>query len=232
MIPRHQAFTAKERKIISQYRTPYQVQQFLNALPYNQEKKGETLRSFRSVVRHRSAHCLEAALSAAVILEQHGYPALLLDLQSQDDLDHVVFLYRKNGKWGTVGRSRDPGLHGRKPVFATLRELVDSYADPFIDLSGRIVGFGTCNLEELDNYNWRLSQRNVWKVERFLIEMPHQPFHMSNKRYRYWHKRYLAYKKRYHHRKPLYYNNRGTWTPGYPKNPYMKGKQSCVECAL
>ncbi|MGD8227252.1 MAG: hypothetical protein PVH82_00265 [Desulfobacteraceae bacterium] len=219
MTPRPQAFTPKEWKIICQHRTPYQVQQFLNALPYNHEKRKETLRTFRQVLRLGSAHCLEAALSAAVILEQHGYPTLLLDLESQDDLDHVLFLYQKEGRWGTVARSRDPGLHGRKPVFRTLRQLVESYADPYIDFSGRIVGFGLGNLADLENYDWRLSKRNVWKVERYLIQMPHRPFRMSNQRYEYWYKRYLNYRKRYPHRKPLYYNNRRCWTPGYPKNP-------------
>jgi hypothetical protein len=218
MTPKPQAFTTKEWNIICQHRTPYQVQQFLNALPYNHETSKETLHSFRRVIRLGSAHCLEAALSAAVILEQHGYPTLLLDLESQDDLDHVLFLYQKGGKWGTVARSRDPGLHGRKPVFRTLRELVDSYADPYIDFSGRIVGFGVGNLAHLGNYDWRLSERNAWKVERFLIEMPHRPFRMSNQRYGYWHKRYVNYRKRYPHRKPLYYPNRRCWTPGYPKN--------------
>ncbi|MBW1943897.1 MAG: hypothetical protein JRJ51_13830 [Deltaproteobacteria bacterium] len=213
------AFTPKEWKIICRHRTPYQVQQFLNRLPYNHEKPKETLRSFRGVVRNWSTHCLEAAISAAVILEQHGYPALLLDLESQDNLDHVLFLYQKDGRWGTVARSRDPGQHGRKPVFSTLRALVDSYADPYVDFAGRIVGYGVCNLTDLGAYDWRFSLRNVWKVERFLIEIPHRRFHMAEKRYQYWYQRYCAYKKRYPHRKPLYYPNRGLWTPGYPKNP-------------
>lgn len=219
MTPKPQAFTPKEWNIICYHRTPYQVQQFLNALPYNHEKSKETLHAFRRVVRLGSAHCLEAALSAAVILEQHGYPTLLLDLESQDDLDHVLFLYQKGDKWGTVARSRDPGLHGRRPVFRTLRQLVDSYADPYIDLSGRIVGFGVGNLADLGNYDWRLSERNVWKVERYLIQMSHRPFRMSNQRYEYWRKRYVNYRKRFLHRKPLYYPNRRSWTPGYPKNP-------------
>ena len=219
MKPTHHAFTDKERKIIRLHRTPYQVQQFINALPYNHERGKETLRTFRGVVRHGSAHCLEAALSAAVILEQHGYPAMLLDLASQDGLDHVLFLYRRNGKWGTVARSRDPGLHGRKPVFHLLRDLVDSYADPYIDFSGRIIGFGVCDLADLGGYDWRLSERNVWRVERFLIKMPHRSFRTSNQRYRTWYERYVAYKKRYPDRKPRYYSNRRCWTPGYPKNP-------------
>lgn len=218
MTPKPQAFTLKEWKIICQHRTPYQVQQFLNGLPYNHEKSKETLHSFRRVISLMSAHCLEAALSAAVILEQHGYPTLLLDLESQDELDHVLFLYRKGGRWGTVARSRDPGLHGRRPVFRTLRQLVDSYADPYIDFSGRIVSFGVGNLTDLGRYDWRLSERSVWKVERYLIEMPHRPFRMSKQRYGYWLKRYVNYRKRYPHRKPLYYPNRRCWMPGYPKN--------------
>jgi hypothetical protein len=171
------------------------------------------------VVRRGSAHCLEAALSAAVILEQHGYPALLLDLASQDGLDHVLFLFQKRGRWGTVARSRDPGLHGRKPVFGRLRDLVDSYVDPYVDFSGRIIGFGVSDLTDLGGYDWRLSERNVWRVERFLNDMPHRPFRTLNQRYRTWYERYVAYKKRYPDRKPLYYPNRRCWTPGYPKNP-------------
>ena len=218
MTPSQEAFTVQERTIVCQQKTAYKVQQFLNALPYNDEKQKETLRTFRGVVGQRSAHCLEAALSAAVILEQHGYPALLLDLESQDHLDHVLFLFQKDGKWGTVARSRDPGLHGRKPVFSTIRELVGSYADPFVDFTGRLVGFGVYDLSDLGNYDWRLSSRNVWRVERALIEMPHRRFQMSNQMYRYWHDRFQAYKQRHPHRKPLYYPGRRYWTPGYPKN--------------
>lgn len=219
MKPARQAFTAREWTIISGHRTPFQVQQFLNSIPYNRETNKETLRSFRSVVRHGSAHCLEAALAAAVILEQHGYPSLLLDLESEDDLDHVLFLYCKNGKWGTVSRSRDPGLHGRKPLFTDLRALVDSYADPYVDHTGRIVGYGVYDLTGLGNYDWRFSNRNVWKVQRVLIDMKHRRFHMANARYRYWHQRFAAYKARYPDRKPLYYPNKRLWTTGYPKEP-------------
>jgi hypothetical protein len=158
-------------------------------------------------------------LSAAVILEQHGYCPLLLDLESQDHLDHVLFLYERDGKWGTVARSRDPGLHGRKPIFRTVRKLVESYAAPFIDCTGRIVGFGVFDLGDLGSYDWRLSERNAWRVQRALIEMPHRRFHVSNHWYRFWRDRYLAYKDRYPQRKPLYFPNRSCWKPGYPKNP-------------
>ena len=218
MTPIRERFTADEWRTVCHRNTPFKAQQFLNALPYNYETTRETLRSFRGVIAHQSAHCLEAALSAATILEQHGYPPLLLDLESQDHLDHVLFLYKRNAKWGTVARSRDPGLHGRKPVFRTVRELVESYAAPFVDFTGRIVGFGVYDLAELGSYDWRLSTRNVWRVQCALIEMPHRRFHMSNQQYRYWYDRYLAYRDRYPHRKPLYFPNRSCWKPGYPKS--------------
>ncbi|HVF51124.1 MAG TPA: hypothetical protein VNA19_13600, partial [Pyrinomonadaceae bacterium] len=76
--PTREAFTAREREIIETHRTPAQVQRYLRSLPYNWEREGRTIRSFREVVRHGTAHCLEAALAAALILEQHGYPPLLL----------------------------------------------------------------------------------------------------------------------------------------------------------
>src|SRR5918999_6483213 len=89
-------FTPAERRLIARLRTPLDVQRELNALPYNTEPPPgrATLRSFRGVVRHHTAHCLEAALAAAVILEQHGHPPRVLSFESIDDLDHVLFVYQ------------------------------------------------------------------------------------------------------------------------------------------
>ena len=117
------AFTPPERRLIGRLRTPILVQRFLNRLPYNTEPGRETLRSFRQVLRHRTAHCLEAALAAACILEQHGFPPLVMSLKSIDYLDHVIFVYCERGRWGSVARSRDPGLHGRKPAFSAAAGL-------------------------------------------------------------------------------------------------------------
>src|SRR5205085_9263787 len=125
---------AAERRLIARLNTPAKVQAWLNALPYNQEPGGRaTLRTFRGVVREGRAHCLEAALFAAVVLEAHGYEPLLLSFESIDELDHVIFVYRRNGRWGSIARSRDPGLHGRKPLFATAEALARSYMDPYVD---------------------------------------------------------------------------------------------------
>jgi len=172
--PPRLSFTAAERRIIRRLRSPLAVQRWLNVLPYNDEKGGETLRSFRGVVQRGTAHCLEAALSAAVILEQHRYPPLVLSFESIDLLDHVIFVYRGSRGWGSVARSRDPGLHGRKPVFATPRALALSYFDPYIDFTGLIKGYAVVDLRVLGDYDWRLSETNVWKVERMLLGWPHR----------------------------------------------------------
>jgi hypothetical protein len=180
-------------------------------LPYNWERQGETLRTFREVVRHGSAHCLEGALTAATILEQHGYPPLLLDIESEDNLDHVLFLYRRRGRWGTVARSRDWGLHGRRPLFRTVRQLVMSYVDPYVDGSGRINGYGIADLRTLVKGDWRLSNRNVWEVERALIKMPHQRIKTSDRRYQAVLRLFLAFRKKYPNQPVTFYENKHLW---------------------
>lgn len=213
-------FTAAERRLIRKLRTPHAVQAFLNALKYNTEPPPgrATLRSFRGVVRLKTAHCLEAALSAAVILEQHGYPPLVLSFESIDHLDHVIFVYRQNGRWGSVARSRDPGLHGRKPVFATPRALALSYVDPYVDYSGRITGYAVVDLREtMGNYDWRLSEKNVWKVERMLLEYPHRAIRSSDERIDRLRRRYVEYRRRVG-RKPIYYAGTDRWTAVAPES--------------
>lgn len=178
---------------MTRLRTPESVQQWIRKLPYNWESQGPTMRSFRGVVRDQTAHCLEAALAAATILEVHGFPPLLLDLESQDWLDHVVVVFRRNGRWGAIGGSRDVGLGGRRPLFRSLEALARSYYEPYIDLHARITAFGLADLRDLASYDWRLSTRNVWKVERFLIDVPHRPLPTDESRYRRLRERYRVF---------------------------------------
>jgi|SRR5689334_4449099 hypothetical protein len=207
------AFRPAERRVIRRCSTPLAVQRFLNGLPYNTEPPPgrATLRSFRGVILHGTAHCLEAALSAAVILEQHGYPPIVLSFESIDELDHVIFVYQSRGRWGSVARSRDPGLHGRKPVFATPRALALSYVDPYVDFTGRVVGYTLFDLRSLGTYDWRLSEENVWKVERVLLDLPHRPIRSSDARIDRLRRWYRAFRAE-HGRKPITYRDKHKWT--------------------
>jgi hypothetical protein len=203
-----------EREVIRRHRSPLAVQAFLNSLPYNTEPPPDpaTLRSFRGVIRRHTANCIESAITAAVILEQHGFPPLVMSLESIDGLDHVLFIYKRRGRWGSVARSRDPGLHGRKPVFATLRALALSYVDPYVDRTGAVKAYGSVDLRALGNYDWRLATHNVWKVERLLFDIPHQPIRTSPARLRRLRQRYVRYLEAHDGRKPVYYDRR-RWTP-------------------
>ena len=224
--------TPSERRLVVRLNTPAKVQRYLNELPYNTEppQGRATLRSFRGVVRHHTAHCLEAALFAATVLEQHGYPPLLISFESIDELDHVIFVYQARsmvhgpssivgprsmvkGGWGSVARSRDPGLHGRKPVFATPRALAASYIDTYVDLTGRIKAFTVFDLRALGAYDWRLSRNNIWKVERVLLDTPHQPLTMPESRFQRFRRMYRDFKRDHPDRKPLFYDGRSRWTP-------------------
>jgi hypothetical protein len=210
-LPKPEDFTNAEWRLIERLDTPVKVQRFFTRMPYNWEKKGGTLRSFREVVKRKEAHCLEAAVGAAVIMEQHGYPPLLLDIESWDLLDHVIFVYQQNGLWGSIGRSRDIGLHGRKPLFRSLRELVWSYFDPYVDFTGRIKGYGLTNLYDLGDYDWRFSSRRMIKIENHLREMKHKKLKSSDERYKKLLARYHRYKKRFPNRSPRYYDNAWQW---------------------
>ena len=189
------ALTRAERQVIDRLRSPLAVQQWLNALPYNTEKGGETLRSLRGVISTGTAHCLEAALSAAVIMEQHGYPPLVLSFESIDLLDHVIFVYRTSTGWGSVARSRDPGLHGRKPLFATPRALALSYVESYVDFTGGIKAYAVVDLRVMGEYDWRLSEKNVWKVEQMLLDWPHRRLIPSREKIAAMRRRYSRFRK-------------------------------------
>ena len=213
-VPSIRLFTPAERRLIARLRTPLDVQRYLNRLPYNTEPPPgrATLRSLRGVVEAGCVHCLEAALFAATVLEQHGLPPLVISFESIDQLDHVIFAYQKGGRWGSVARSRDPGLHGRKAVFATPRALALSYVDPYVDYSGRVKGYAMVDLGVLGDYDWRLAETNVWKVERLLLQTPHRRIRSSDARFRRLRARYRAYRAAHNDQKPIYYRGRERWT--------------------
>lgn len=165
------------------------------------------------MVRAGKAHCLEAALAAATILEQHRYPPLVLSFESIDLLDHVIFVYRTPTGWGSVARSRDPGLHGRRPLYATPRALALSYVEGYIDYTGRIRGYAVVDLRVLGRYDWRLSDRNVWRVERLLVEWPHRRIASSDRRIDALRRRYRAFRDAHGYKPWKYYGGQERWSP-------------------
>lgn len=178
--------------LAKKYPTPKLVQEFLRKFPYNNEQDGETLNSAYSSLKKGKAHCYEATLVAAAILEQRGFPPIVVSIESQDKLGHVVFIFRQKGKWGSVARSRDEGLHGRKPIFRSVRDLVWSYFDPYIDNTGKITEYRIANLDDT-NTNWRSGTKNVWKAEKYLVKLKHVHLKSSSLRYKKVHDKFKKY---------------------------------------
>lgn len=168
-------------KLSQRYSTPEKVQALLMKYKYNAQRP-ETMRSALGVWQAKSAHCLEATHFAAAILEHRGYPTLALSMESEDNIGHVVYLFQETGLWGSVGRSREPGLQGRRPVFKNVRDLAMSYFDEYVDDTGRLVGFKVIDLDD-SACDWRYSAKNVWKSERYILNAKHHRLPAYEKRY-------------------------------------------------
>ena len=186
---------AKKKKTLFQsiakkHNSPKKVQSLLRTFTYNKETDGETARSALAAFRDELAHCLEGSAIAAAILEHHGHPPLILCLDSIDLLNHVVFVYKTESGWGAVGKSRCPGLHGRSPRFRSIRDLALSYYDPFVDETGEMIGYTVLNLDE-SGTDWRHSEKNLWKLEQFVVNAKYQPFKASKSRFKRLRDRFL-----------------------------------------
>ncbi|MGE3975546.1 MAG: hypothetical protein AB7F59_13555 [Bdellovibrionales bacterium] len=168
-------------RISKKYSTPEKVQRLLLSYKYNQQKP-ETMQSALKVWQTKAAHCLEATHFAAAVLEHQGYLPLALSMESEDNIGHVVFLFQQKGFWGTVGKSKEIGLQGRRPVFKTIHRLVMSYFDEYVDDTGRMRAYQVLNLDHSQS-QWRESLRNVWKSEKYILNLKHKALPPLEKRY-------------------------------------------------
>ncbi len=169
--------TKKELRILRPLSSPRKIQDFLEKIAINWEPEGDTCFSPRCVMRGRRAHCIEAAMFAALALRIHGKPPLILDLSSSPhDEDHVIALFRQSGAWGAISKSNHSVLRYRDPVYHSIRELVMSYFHEYTDNDGRktLRSYSRpINLSRFDRNEWMTSEENVWIVAEFLADAPH-----------------------------------------------------------
>lgn len=121
-------FTKKEITLMRGLCTPVKIQDFLNSLKFNFEKRGETLKSPLFTLRERNAHCFEGALFGAYILSLHGFTPYLMHLKvTKADYDHVVAPFKIHGLWGALSKTNHSVLRYREPIYKNIRELAMSY---------------------------------------------------------------------------------------------------------
>ncbi|OGG44160.1 hypothetical protein A2841_03920 [Candidatus Kaiserbacteria bacterium RIFCSPHIGHO2_01_FULL_48_10] len=167
----------REVHILAKLTTPVKIQDFLDSLPMNHEKKGETHMSPRRVLREKKAHCIEGALLAATALWLHGEPPLLFDLVSApNDDDHVVALYKRNGYWGALSKTNHATIRFRDPVYKTIRELALSYFHEwFMNTNGvkTLRSYSApLNLKRFGT-EWITSEKDLWWLDKKLNALPH-----------------------------------------------------------
>ncbi|HEX5655916.1 MAG TPA: hypothetical protein VFX59_01925 [Polyangiales bacterium] len=124
--------TKRERAVLDKLTTPTRIQAYLDETPYSTEP---IYRAPLRVMRDRRAHCFDGAMFAAMALARLGHAPRLLDMLPWDDDDHVLALYKRGLRYGSIAKSNFTGLRGREPVYRSLRELLMSYFEPFFNLA-------------------------------------------------------------------------------------------------
>ena len=168
-------WTPRELRALRALRTPAGIQRALDAMPYH---LASTAWSPRRVLQRQTAHCLEGAIFAAAALRALGFPPLLLDLEAVQDTDHVLAVWREGNGWGAIAKSNFSGLRFRAPVYRTLRELVMSYFEGYVNLRGERTLRAYSRPVSLARFDethpgWETSAGDLWFVAEHLLGMSH-----------------------------------------------------------
>jgi hypothetical protein len=166
--------TAREIASLRGLSPPWRIQRFLDGLVY--DTAGRSCRSPRRVLRERSVQCMDAALFAAAALRVQGHSPLIVDLEAVRDDDHVLAVYRRNGRFGAVARSNFSGLRSREPVYRTLRELVMSYFESYFNLRGEKTlrrYSRPVDLRRFDARGWMTAEEDLWYIPEYLVGLKH-----------------------------------------------------------
>ena len=166
-------FTAAELRQIRALKDPHGIQRFLNETPYHVAR---TAWSPRRVLHERTSHCLEGAIFGAAALRVLGWPPLILDLEAENDTDHVIAVFRVRGHWGAIANSNFAGCRYREPVHRTLRELAISYFDDYFNLRAErtLRTFSRpVDLSRFDHLGWMTDEKDVWYIPEYLCGISH-----------------------------------------------------------
>jgi hypothetical protein len=178
-------FTEKENRLLRQLNTPDKIQDFLNKIPFNFERAGETLKSPAIILndlekgKKTSVHCFEGALLGAYILSLHGFKPLLLHLEATtDDYDHVIAPFPVEGYWGALSKTNHAVLRYREPIYKNIRELAMSYFHEYFLHDGKKTLRRYSKLFNLDSLerkyqNWPTWQVDLWFLDKKLDKIRH-----------------------------------------------------------
>lgn len=168
--------TKSELAVLKKLTTPQKIQNWLDQLPLNWEKTGETYMSPRRVLRVHKAHCLEGAMLAGVALWLQGKKPLLLDLKTIEGDDHIVTLFKQGGCWGAISKTNHASLRWRDPVYKTVRELALSYFHEYYSAkNGRKILRSYSDLFNLKKLGtkWITAEEELADIAEAIDQSPH-----------------------------------------------------------
>ena len=168
--------TKDELLVFKKLNTPAKIQDFLESIPFNYEKNGETCMSPLRVLQNKKAHCIEGALFAGVALLLNGEDAIVVNLKvSKGDDDHIVTLYKRNGYFGAISKTNHNVLRFRDPVYKTVRELVMTYFhEYFLTSNGKktLLGYSKpINLKKFGT-GWVTGEHDLWDIAEIIYDSP------------------------------------------------------------
>ena len=169
--------THNEKKFLKSLNSPLKIQDYLDSIPFNSEKSGETCMSPRSVMENKKAHCIEGALLASVALWTHGRYPLIINLKVNDtsDYDHIITLYKENGYYGAISKTNHNVLRFRDPVYKTIRELVLSYFhEYFLTNNGKktLLGYSRPINVKKFGVKWVTTKDSLWDIAEKIYRSP------------------------------------------------------------
>ena len=167
----------KELVMLKKLNTPEKIQDFINKIPINFDYIKDTCMSPGLVLRKNKCHCIEGAILAALCLKLNGKPPLILDLEANEkDYDHVIAVFKEDGKWGAISKTNHAFLRYRDPVYNSIRELVMSYFHEYNDKKGRknLRRYSLpVDLSMFDGKNWVSNEKNIWFIPEYLVKVKH-----------------------------------------------------------
>jgi len=167
---------APEFRVLKRLASPKRIQDFLETIPINFERRGETCTSPLFTLRRNKAHCMEGALVAALALWMHGHPPLIMDLKTADnDVDHLVAVFQVNGCWGGITKTNHAVLRYREPIFRDVRELALSYFHEYFLGDGKKTLRAYSEPFDLRDYphDWVSRDDDLWDLETAIDRSPH-----------------------------------------------------------
>jgi hypothetical protein len=169
----NKALTSAEKRLTARLTTPAGIQLFLDSLAYASKT---VYRSPLRVLHEMTCQCFDGAVFAAAMLHRLGHPAVILNLlPNRRDDDHVLALFKKNGRWGAVAKSNFSGLRFREPVYRNLRELVMSYFEHYYNLHREKTLRGytrPLDLKTFDQFLWMTDDKTMHRIAERLDRSP------------------------------------------------------------